>query len=161
VPLGAVSNLFHQPADRHRHLEHVTLIAAAAMLVQIPYTLDEVVAAGKYLWQKLRGSKRVLRILLIGGSDDVRPERTGTRSIGYLARSCATWWRAGRATVDPPGLEGDRRLADVHPVHLRRRRWHDPLRPTWSALVLSFSMIATAEVARAARHLNAPPAPRC
>ncbi|MCW8194029.1 NAD-dependent epimerase/dehydratase family protein [Proteobacteria bacterium 005FR1] len=67
VPLGAVSIYFIiiQPIIIGTWCT-LCLVAAAAMLVQIPYSIDEIVATGQFLVQRRREGKSWLRVLLMG-----------------------------------------------------------------------------------------------
>ena len=48
----------------------LALIGAAAMLIQIPYSLDELVAVGQFLRRRVRAGKNVLRVFLFGDTDE-------------------------------------------------------------------------------------------
>jgi hypothetical protein len=48
----------------------LALIGAAAMLIQIPYSLDELVAVGQFLRRRARAGKNVLRVFLFGDTDE-------------------------------------------------------------------------------------------
>jgi nucleoside-diphosphate-sugar epimerase len=50
------------------------LIAAAAMLLQIPYAIDELLASVQFLRRRARAGKNWLRILFTGGTDERDPE---------------------------------------------------------------------------------------
>ena len=132
------------------------LIAAAAMLVQIPYSLDELLATIQFLLRRRRAGQRLLRIFFVGdtdeGADDrgvsdefTRPPsvvlkdmaRGGVGLPWTLALSAAigAWLMFTRLTL---GAEGSMANAD----HLI------------GALVLTTTAVASAEVARPARFLN-------
>ena len=49
------------------------LIGAAAMLLQIPYAVDELLASLQFLRRRARAGQDWLRIFLTGGTDDVTP----------------------------------------------------------------------------------------
>lgn len=70
VPLGAVSIFFIiiQPILIGTWCT-LCLIAAAAMLVQIPYSLDELVATSEFLYRRKRQGRPLLRIFFTGDSD--------------------------------------------------------------------------------------------
>ena len=158
VPLGAVSITFIiiQPLVIGTW-STLALIGAAAMLVQIPYSLDELVASIEYLWRRWKKGDPLLWILLRGGTDDgdtSEPKDEFDRPGREVFADC---WRGGISI--PPGLgicmgvgvwlmltrltlgtEGQLANAD----HLI------------GALVLTVSVIATAEVGRIVRFLNVP-----
>lgn len=71
VPLGAVSITFIiiQPIVLGTWCA-LCLIGAAAMLVQIPYSLDELVATGQFLLRRYRAGRPVLKIFLVGDTDE-------------------------------------------------------------------------------------------
>ncbi|MGH6918033.1 MAG: vitamin K epoxide reductase family protein, partial [Geminicoccaceae bacterium] len=71
VPLGVVSITFIviQPIVIGTWCT-LCLIAAAAMLVQIPYSLDELVATGQFLWRRKRAGRGLTRIFFVGDTDD-------------------------------------------------------------------------------------------
>jgi hypothetical protein len=49
----------------------LALIAAAAVLVQIPYSLDEMIATLQFLRRRINAGQNWLRVLLVGGTDDM------------------------------------------------------------------------------------------
>ncbi len=71
VPLGVVSLTFIiiQPILLGTWCA-LCLIAAAAMLLQIPYSLDELVATGQFLLRRKRAGKSVLRVFFVGDTDE-------------------------------------------------------------------------------------------
>jgi len=71
VPLGAVSIFFIviQPIVIGTWCT-LCLIAAAAMLIQIPYSLDELVATGEFLYRRKKQGRPLLRIFFLGDTDD-------------------------------------------------------------------------------------------
>ena len=71
VPLGAVSITFIiiQPILIGTWCT-LCLIAAVAMLVQIPYSLDELAATGEFLWRRHKAGRPILRILFRGDTDE-------------------------------------------------------------------------------------------
>ncbi len=76
VPLGAVSITFIviQPIVIGTWCT-LCLIAAAAMLLQIPYSLDELVATGQFLWRRKRAGKGLVRVFFVGDTDDDPDQR--------------------------------------------------------------------------------------
>ena len=71
VPLGAISIFFIiiQPILIGTWCT-LCLIAAAAMLIQIPYSLDELVATSEFLYRRKKQGRPLLRIFFIGDTDD-------------------------------------------------------------------------------------------
>ncbi len=71
VPLGIVSITFIiiQPIIIGTWCT-LCLIAAAAMLIQIPYSLDELVATGQFLKRRYQAGRPVLKIFFVGDTDE-------------------------------------------------------------------------------------------
>lgn len=71
VPLGVVSITFIiiQPIVLGTWCT-LCLIAASAMLLQIPYSLDELVATGQFLIRRKRAGQSVLRVFFVGDTDE-------------------------------------------------------------------------------------------
>lgn len=71
VPLGAISIFFIiiQPIMIGTWCT-LCLIAAAAMLIQIPYSLDELVATSEFLYRRKKQGRPLLRIFIFGDTDD-------------------------------------------------------------------------------------------
>lgn len=138
----------------------IALIGAAAVLLQIPYSLDELLATLQFLRRRVRMGRNWLRVLLFGDTDEMPPaskkmgrtEDEFDRSPGTVLRSMVGGgvslpWNLAvsafigfsllftRMTLD---AEGD--MANAH--HLI------------GSLVLTVVSIAAAEVARPARYLN-------
>jgi nucleoside-diphosphate-sugar epimerase/uncharacterized membrane protein len=160
VPLGLVSLIFIiiQPIIIGTWCS-LCLIAAAAMLLQIPYSLDELVATGQFLRRRKRAGQSLVHVFLMGDTDEsarapdqrpaaeefarplselVRDAWSGGVSLpGNLVASIAigAWLMLTRLTV---GTEGSMANAD----HLI------------GSLVITTSVIALAEVARPFRFLN-------
>ncbi len=133
------------------------LIAAAAMLIQIPYSLDELLATIQFLGRRRRAGQNLLRVLFAGDTDEggdrrsppdefarspmatVREMAGGGVTLPWtlaLSAAIGVWLMLTRLTL---GAEGAMAGAD----HLI------------GALVLTTTAIAAAEVARPARFLNA------
>lgn len=76
VPLGAVSIFFIiiQPVVIGTWCT-LCLVAAAAMLLQIPYSLDEVIASGEYLYRRKQRGHSLLLTLFRGDTDDGGPQQ--------------------------------------------------------------------------------------
>ena len=56
----------------------LALIAAATVLIQIPYSLDELVATVQFLRRRINAGQNWLRVLLVGGTDEA-PDAGSTR----------------------------------------------------------------------------------
>lgn len=71
VPLGIVSLSFIiiQPIVIGTW-STLTLIAASAMLIQIPYSLDELVATGQFLRRRKQAGASLIRVMLFGDTDE-------------------------------------------------------------------------------------------
>ncbi len=162
VPLGGVSIFFIiiQPIWLGTWCT-LCLVAAAAMLVQIPYSLDEIVATLQFLARRRRAGRSLLLVLLRGDTDEGgeavpeigRTPREFERSPRQVLRDM---WRGGAglpwsiavsiaigvwlmATRLSLGAQGSQADAD----HLV------------GAMVITASVIACAEVARKVRFANA------
>ncbi len=127
------------------------LIQSAAMLLQIPYSLDELVASGQFLVRRKRAGDSLLRTLFRGALDngDTRDTMTFERSPGSLIKdslaggvgapwnllaaiAIGAWLMLTRLTLDASGgmANGDHLIG---------------------ALVIVVSVTAFAEIGRAAR----------
>lgn len=73
VPLGIVSITFIviQPILLNTWCT-LCLIAAVAMLIQVPYSFDELIATSTFLWRRWKAGRPLLRILFVGDSDNER-----------------------------------------------------------------------------------------
>jgi hypothetical protein len=159
VPLGLVSLIFIiiQPIVIGTWCT-LCLIAAAAMLLQIPYSLDELVATGQFLIRRKRRGQSLLRIFFVGDTDEesAQGERQHvdefSRPLGEILKDTVTggvgapanlllcvaigiWLMFSRLTV---GSDGAMANAD----HLL------------GSLIVTTSVIALAEVARPVRFAN-------
>ncbi|WP_447978011.1 vitamin K epoxide reductase family protein [Candidatus Nitrospira bockiana] len=157
VPLGATSIVLVilQPVSIGMWCT-LCLLAAAAMLIMVPLAVDEVIAMGQFMVQSRRAGKPLWRTFWMGGSlDGGGPD---TRSPDFGAPACAVvpamlWgvtlpWTLLLTTalgvwlmMAPSVLGTGAALADSD--HLV------------GALVVTFGVIAWAEVTRSARWLNA------
>lgn len=156
VPLGVVSITFIviQPIVLGTWCT-LCLIAAAAMLLQIPYALDELVATGQFLLRRKRAGKSLLRVFFTGDTDEGEPKarqpefaRPARQVVGDFFRGgiglpwnlalcvvIGTWLMFTRITL---GSEGSMADAD----HLI------------GALVVTTSVSALANVGRPLRLFN-------
>jgi uncharacterized membrane protein len=153
VPLGVVSIFFIiiQPIWIGTWCT-LCLIAAASMLVQIPYSLDELVATTQFLWRRRKAGRPLLRVLMVGDTDEgqsapepdafarapgpvLRDMWTGGVNLPWnlaMAMAIGAWLMCSRLTLDAQGF-----IADAH--HLI------------GSLVVTASVIACAEAARTLR----------
>lgn len=88
VPLGVVSITFIiiQPIVIGTW-STLTLIAAAAMLIQIPYSVDELLATLQFVKRRVKAGKSWLRVFLFGDTDDgpdQKPAREFNRGPGEI-----------------------------------------------------------------------------
>lgn len=159
VPLGVVSIVFIiiQPIVIGTWCT-LCLLQAFFMLLQIPYSLDELVATGQFLRRRVKAGRPFLRVLLVGDRDEGerRPrdeeEDSFEQSPGAIAKDMLSggiglpWSLVVSATIgvwlmftrSVLGNEGA--MADVDHVI--------------GALVITVSVTALAEVARAVRFVN-------
>lgn len=100
VPLGVVSITFIviQPSVIGTWCT-LCLIGAAAMLLQIPYSLDELVATGQFLRRRRKAGRSLLQVFFTGDTDDGEPAdgiavapgttggSAGTRTYGEFERA--------------------------------------------------------------------------
>lgn len=131
------------------------LVAALAMLVMIPFAIDEVVAMGQYLhWAHCRG-KPLLRIFFRGGAVDGGREDKGDA----LTSPAAAWKDLVRGVTLPwtlVALVGLGGLLMFSRLLLGNQGPMANSDHVVGALVITVAIIATAEVARAVRFLNVP-----
>lgn len=156
VPLGAISIFFIviQPIVIGTYCT-VCLILAAAMLVQIPYSVDEILATCQFLKRRRDAGQPLLRVFVFGDTDEGPEDRTGDdfeqspRLIlkDMLTGGLSVTWSLGLSmligvwlmlTPFVLGIEGG--MASVN--HMV------------GALVLTVTVTAVATVARAVRFLN-------
>jgi hypothetical protein len=135
----------------------LTLLAAAAMLIQIPYSLDELLATGQFLRRRVKAGRNWLRIFLFGDTDEGCPgeledefdRRPGAILHEMVAGGVSLPWNLVLAALVAVsllftrltlGAEGGMANAD----HLI------------GALALTVISVAAAEVARPVRYLLVP-----
>lgn len=158
VPLGIVSITFIiiQPIIIGTWCT-LCLIGALAMLIQIPYSLDELVATGQFLQRRYRQDKPVLKIFFTGDTDEGPEDKLEddfSRSPGSVIKDMVTggvsapwsmllvsavglWLMFTRLTLEHPAAMAD---------------WEHLV----GALLLTVSVCAMAEVARPMRYLLIP-----
>jgi len=157
VPLGAVSITFIiiQPILLDTWCT-LCLIAATAMLLQIPFSVDELVATGQFLLRRKRQGHSLLRAFIFGDTDEGSVQKSAADSFEISPLKAArqifsggvrwSWWLIGCIVTGGVlmlsrilfGVEGA--LADAH--HLI------------GALLITLSVTALAEVARPLRLVN-------
>ena len=162
APLGVISILFIiiQPIVIGTW-SIIALIGAAAILVQIPYSLDELIATMQFLKRRVKAGRNWLRLLFVGDTDEM-PETRDTqaftdefeRPLGTVIKDIAgggvslTWNLALSGAIGLSllftrvtfGAAGAMANAD----HLI------------GSLVLTVISLAAAEVTRAVRFINIP-----
>ncbi len=156
VPLGMVSITFIvlQPIVLGTWCT-LCLVTAAAMLIQIPYSVDELIATCQFLARRRRAGRPILRVFLTGDTDDGPDDRADesfeqppmylvrdmlgggmTRTWGLAATiAIGIWLMVTRLTLGTTGT-----LAEAD--HLV------------GALAVTVAVTALAESARPARFLN-------
>ena len=157
VPLGVVSIYFIiiQPIVIGTWCT-LCLVAAVAMAVMIPYSLDEFVAMGQFLADARRRGKSVWRVFWVG---DAMEGGTADRAAGLVGGARQQWRESAQGVTLPWTL-----LASVAiGVWLTFSRVTAGAAGAQAdsdhlvgALVVTFSIIACAEVGRAVRWLNVP-----
>lgn len=129
------------------------LIAGLAMLIMIPFAIDEVIAMGQYLhWAHCRG-KPLLRIFFQGGAVD-----NGRADTADTLAGAKTMWRDMVRGVTLPWTLGvlvllGTLLMLTRPLLGNADAMADSDHVV-GALVITVAIIATAEVARAVRFVN-------
>lgn len=156
VPLGVVSITFIiiQPIVLGTWCT-LCLVAATVMLVQIPYSLDELVATGQFLMRRRKAGRPILRVFFVGDTDigdEERQQDSFAKPPSAVVREMVSggvglpwtlavsiligiWLMWTRATLGTTGG-----MADID--HLV------------GALAITFSVTALAEVARPVRFFN-------
>ena len=133
----------------------ICLVTAVAMLIMIPLTLDEVIAMTPFMLAARRQGKPLWRIFWMGGTIETEPDdrRTPAFDAPFTDRLRAMWWGVnvpwnlmasaaiGLWLMFAPAMLGntDRAADNDHLI---------------GALIITFAVIAMAEVARPARLLN-------
>ena len=96
APLGVVSILFViiQPIVIGTWAT-LTLLGAAAMLIQIPYSLDELLATIQFVRRRARAGRSWLRIFLLGDTDDGQRDKRVDEFDRGGAAAFAEMWTGG------------------------------------------------------------------
>lgn len=158
VPLGIVSITFIiiQPILLGTWCT-LCLIAAAAMLIQIPYSLDELVATGQFLIRRHRAGRPLLKIFFTGDTD----EGSNQKNKDNFEQSPLTILRESfTGTVNLPWNLAICIVLGIWLMCTRLSLGHEGNMANWDhligALVITLSVCATAEVARPIRLLIPP-----
>lgn len=157
VPLGAVSIFFIviQPIVIGTY-STLALVAAAAMLLQIPYAIDEIVATVQFLIRRHRAGRPWMLVFFTGDTDEGSGEidrEAFERKPGAILKEMLS----GGITL-PWSLLASIAVAlwlMLSPLYLG---WDSPVAPAvhiCGALALTVSVTSLASVARMARFLNA------
>jgi len=139
----------------------IALIGAAAILLQIPYSLDELLATLQFLRRRAKAGQNWLRVLFMGDTDEMRETRNGgpvadefEQSPGAVIKhmfggGVSLPWNLALVAVIGLSLlftritlGADGNFANAHHVI--------------GSLVLTVVSLAAAEVARPLRYLNVP-----
>ncbi|HSX84343.1 MAG TPA: vitamin K epoxide reductase family protein, partial [Cellvibrio sp.] len=158
VPLGIVSITFIiiQPILLGTWCT-VCLIAAAAMLIQIPYSLDELLATGQFLKRRHDAGKPVLKIFFTGDTDEGKPQTTDDNFEQKPGDILREFFRGG---VDLPWNLALCILLGISLMFTRVTLGHEGNMANWDhligSLIVTVSVCALAEMARPVRFLNIP-----
>ena len=158
VPLGIVSITFIiiQPILLGTWCT-LCLIAAAAMLIQIPYSLDELIATAQFLKRRHKAGRPVLKIFFTGDNDETGSEQAGDN----FSQSPLTILRESfTGTVNLPWNIALCILLGLWLMLTRISLGHEGNMANWDhligSLVITVAVCAMAEVARPARLLIIP-----
>ena len=155
VPLGVVSIYFIiiQPIVIGTYCS-LCLLAALAMVIMIPYAIDELVAMGQYLVQSYRRGESLLRTFFMGGASpgsgtDKKPDFGAAWSgmVSSAVRGVTIPWTLTASALLGIWLMFSRLVFGTVP----------PLADSdhlVGALVFTIAVIAMAEVGRALRFIN-------
>lgn len=154
IPLGVVSIYFIiiQPLLLNTWCT-LCLAAALTMLIMIPFAVDEVVAMGQYLYWSWCKGRPLIRTFFRGGpvesgqEDDSDALASASAFWADTTRGLALPWTLAATTILGALLMLERLLI---PIPWNLANTHHVI----GALVISVSIIATAEVVRALRFIN-------
>lgn len=162
APLGVVSIVFIiiQPIVISTW-SIIALIGAAAILVQIPYSLDEMIATFQFMRRRMKAGRNALRVFLLGDTDDRDEAQASNPKADEFDRplGAVVWDMVGGGV----GLPWNLALSGLLGLSLLFTRVtlgaeggmadSDHL---IGSLVLTVISLAAAEVARPVRFLNIP-----
>ena len=137
----------------------VALIGALAVLIQIPYSLDELLATLQFLRRRAQAGKNWLRVFFVGDTDEVTKTRSGEANIDEFDQSPGAVFKA--AIIGGVSLPWNLALAALIGLSLLFTRItlgadgnmahaHHVI----GSLVLAVVSISAAAVARPVRYLN-------
>lgn len=133
------------------------MIAAAAMLIQIPYSLDELIATGQFLKRRHKAGRPVLKIFFTGDSDETsndQPDDNFSQNPLAILRASFT------GTVNLPWNLALCILLGLWLMLTRITLGHEGAMANWDhligSLVITVAVCATAEVVRPGRLLIIP-----
>ena len=130
------------------------LIAALAMLIMIPFSLDEVIAMGQYLYWSKKEGKPLVRTFFKGGA----ASRGEIDDTDYMTDAGSIWANTVRGVTFPWTLIASTALGAwlmLSRITLGSEGAMANSDHVVGALVITVAIIATAEVARALRFINA------
>jgi hypothetical protein len=135
----------------------ICLITAVAMLIMVPLTVDEVVAMFQFLRQAHRKGKPMWRTFWIGGTlDEINEDKRTPRLTAPLAKSfSATVWGVNLPWTLLISSAVGVWLMFAPAIFATQGRAADSDHLV-GALVVTFAIIAMAEVTRSARFINIP-----
>jgi uncharacterized membrane protein len=158
VPLGGVSIFFIiiQPIVIGTYCT-MCLIAAAAMLIMIPLTLDEVIAMGQYMRRSVREGRPFWPTFFRGGpepggTDDQKDPGFASPLASQFAaatRGVTFSWTLVASSIAGAWLMLSRLIFDTGPAIANSNH-------LVGAMIITISVCALAEVARPLRFLNLP-----
>ena len=129
------------------------LIAALAMLIMIPFSLDEVIAMGQYLYWSKKEGKPLVRTFFKGGA----ASRGEIDDTDYMTDAGSIWANTVRGVTFPWTLIASTALGAwlmLSRITLGNEGAMANSDHVVGALVITVAIIATAEVARALRFIN-------
>lgn len=157
IPLGIVSITFIiiQPMLLDTWCT-LCLIAAAAMLLQIPYSFDEIIATCDFLWRRHKLGRPFLKILFVGDQDEMNKDEKGEDDFSQSPLTILKQMISG-------GISFNRYLLGSLGIgiFLMTTRLTLGTEPSLAnidhligAVVITITITAVAEVTRAVRFLN-------
>ncbi|MDF0603722.1 vitamin K epoxide reductase family protein [Psychromarinibacter sp. C21-152] len=156
VPLGAVSIFFIviQPIVIGTYCT-LCLVAAAAMVCQIPFSVDEMVATYQFLKRRHAAGQPWLKVFFTGDTDE-GPTRFPDEDFERSPREIVREMLVGGMTL-PWTLAASAGVGVLLMLAPLLVTWDDPMAGTFhltGALVITAAVTALAPVARLARMLN-------
>ncbi|MFA7441587.1 MAG: NAD-dependent epimerase/dehydratase family protein [Sphingomonadaceae bacterium] len=135
----------------------LALIGAAAMLIQIPYSLDELLATLQFMRRRMRAGQSWLRVLLFGDTDDGKTEPAEDEFDQAPGAIIRKMWTGGVSLPWNLALAG---LVGLLLLFSRLTIGANPALANAHHLIgflaLTVISVASAEVARPLRYLNIP-----